>query len=189
LTIDERRRPLRGWGGDPDDPFNAQMDVASASAAIVFRDILCSDDYEDDDAVPIFIALFPDSSEFRAGIKKFKSNLNHQKSFHFVPFRRGRVAVAVATAMDEATTETTALFNAFDNANALERYSKSFNGLFPKKPTMIEFVQTVEAESRAQAEELRQVRTNKRREVERDEATNPKIDRAYYIFKENMIVA
>jgi hypothetical protein len=116
LTIDERRRPLRGWGGDPDDPFNAQMDVASASAAIVFRDILCSDDYEDDDAVPIFIALFPDSSEFRAGIKKFKSNLNHQKSFHFVPFRRGRVAVAVATAMDEATAETAALFNAFDNA-------------------------------------------------------------------------
>jgi hypothetical protein len=67
-------------------------------------------------SVPIFIALFPDSSEFRAGIKKFKSNLNHQKSFHFVPFKLGRVAVEVATTMDEATAKTAALFNAFNNA-------------------------------------------------------------------------
>jgi hypothetical protein len=73
--------------------------------------------------------------------------------------------------------------------NALERYNKRFNSLFPKKPTLIDFVQTVEAESRAQAEELRQVHTNKRREVERDEPTIPKIDCEYYIFKGKKIVA
>ncbi len=67
--------------------------------------------------------------------------------------------------------------------NAQERYNKRFNALFPKKPSLFKFVQIVEAESRVQADDLRQVRTNRRREVERDDPTIPDIDRAYYVFK------
>ena len=40
--------------------------------------------------------------------------------------------------------------------------NRRFNSLFPKKPSLIEFVQVVENESRAYAEDLRQVRTARR---------------------------
>ncbi len=67
--------------------------------------------------------------------------------------------------------------------NALERYDKRFNALFPKKPSLLEFVQIVEAKRRVQADDLRQVRTNRRQEVKHDNPTIPDIDRAYYVFK------
>ena len=70
--------------------------------------------------------------------------------------------------------------------NALDQYNKRFNALFPKKPSLIEFVQIAEAESRYQADMLQQVRTNRQEEVERDEPTIPIIDPAYYVFKNNM---
>jgi hypothetical protein len=43
--------------------------------------------------------------------------------------------------------------------NALESYNKRFNSLFPKKPTLMEFVQIVEQESRFQAEQYIKLRT------------------------------
>ena len=70
--------------------------------------------------------------------------------------------------------------------NALERYNKRFNALFPKKPSLIEFVQIVEAESWYQADMLHQVHTNRQEEVERNKPTIPIIDPAYYVFKNNM---
>ncbi len=73
--------------------------------------------------------------------------------------------------------------------NALERYNRRFNSLFPKKPSLIEFVQVVENESRAYAEDLRQVRTKRRGENLRDDPTIPTIDPAYYAFKANMAAA
>ena len=67
--------------------------------------------------------------------------------------------------------------------NALERYNHDFNKLFQKKPSLIEFVQTCEEESRHQADQLRQIRAGKRLEIEHDEATIPAIDPEYYNFK------
>ncbi len=70
--------------------------------------------------------------------------------------------------------------------NALKRYNTRFNALFPKKPSLVEFVQIIEAKCRYQADMLQQVRTNRRQEVERDDPTIPNIDPAYYAFKNNM---
>lgn len=67
--------------------------------------------------------------------------------------------------------------------------NRRFNSLFPKKPSLIEFVQVVENESRAYAEDLRQVRTKRRGENLRDDPTIPTIDPAYYAFKANMAAA
>ena len=72
--------------------------------------------------------------------------------------------------------------------NALERYNRHFNDLFKKKkPSLIEFEQICEKESRFQAGQLRDIRGGKRLEVERDSATIPEIDPEYYIFKNKLI--
>jgi len=52
-VLDDGRSSSADEGGDPqtDDPFDAQMDAASEPTAIVFHDILCDDDYEDEEAL------------------------------------------------------------------------------------------------------------------------------------------
>ena len=52
-VLDDGRSSSADEGGDPrtDDPFDAQMDAASEPTVIVFHDILCDDDYEDEEAL------------------------------------------------------------------------------------------------------------------------------------------
>jgi hypothetical protein len=49
--------------------------------------------------------------------------------------------------------------------NALESYNHQFNHLFPKIPTLIEFVQLVEQETRDRAEKLDIIRIGKHHEL------------------------
>ena len=67
--------------------------------------------------------------------------------------------------------------------NSLERYNWKFNGLFPKRPSLIEFVQILEVESCAQADHRAQINSGKEVEVERPEPTIPKIPAAYRQYK------
>jgi len=67
--------------------------------------------------------------------------------------------------------------------NGLERYNPKFNGLFPKRPSLIEFVQTLEKESWAQADRRVQIIGGKEVEVKRPEPTIPKIPAAYQQYK------
>ena len=69
--------------------------------------------------------------------------------------------------------------------NGLERYNRKFNGLFPKKPSLIEFVRRLEEESRAQASRRDQICSGKEVEVERPKPTIPKIPQAYRQYKSN----
>ena len=64
--------------------------------------------------------------------------------------------------------------------NSLECYNRRFNSLFPKTPSIIEFVQVIEKESRYQAEKLDNIRSGKRAEVERGQLWIPEIPKAYY---------
>lgn len=52
-VLDDGRSLSADEDGDPrtDNPFDAQMDAASEPTAIVFHDILCDDDYEDEEAL------------------------------------------------------------------------------------------------------------------------------------------
>ena len=67
--------------------------------------------------------------------------------------------------------------------NALERYSKRFNGLFPKKPSLVEFFQNVEVESRWQAERLNDLRSEKAQQKDHAEPTIPEISEEYKQWK------
>ena len=67
--------------------------------------------------------------------------------------------------------------------NALERYNKRFNGLFPKKPSLVEFVQIVEAESRWQAERLNDLRSGKAQQKDHAAATILEISEEYKQWK------
>ena len=53
--------------------------------------------------------------------------------------------------------------------NGLERYNRHFNGLFNKKPSLLEFVQIVEEESHFQVQKNTDIRCGRRKEVEREE--------------------
>ena len=66
--------------------------------------------------------------------------------------------------------------------NGLERYNRHFNGLFNKKPSLLEFVQIVEKESCFQDQKLNDIRYGRRKEVERDEPTIPVVPVAYSDF-------
>ena len=57
--------------------------------------------------------------------------------------------------------------------NGLERYNRHFNGLFNKNPSLLEFVQIVEEESRFQDQKNTDIRCGRRKEVEREERTIP----------------
>jgi hypothetical protein len=50
--------------------------------------------------------------------------------------------------------------------NGLERRNRHFNGLFNKKPSLLEFVQIIEKESYLQDQKLLDIRYRKRREIE-----------------------
>jgi hypothetical protein len=63
--------------------------------------------------------------------------------------------------------------------NALEGYNHWFNGIFLKQPTVIEFVQLVEKESRYQAQKLDFIHSGKRRETEHDDLWVPEISLSY----------
>ncbi len=67
--------------------------------------------------------------------------------------------------------------------NGLERYNRHFNGLFIKKPLLLEFVQIVEEESRAQDQKLSNIKYGKKRELEREEQTIPDIPPGYFTYK------
>ena len=71
--------------------------------------------------------------------------------------------------------------------NALECYNKRFNCLFDKQPTLIEFVQIVEKETRFQAEKLQDIWAGKRVEVHRESVWVPEISLTYYSFKESLV--
>ena len=66
--------------------------------------------------------------------------------------------------------------------NGLERYNRHFNGLFNKKPSLLEFVQIVEEESRFQDQKNTDIRCGRRKEVEREERTIPVVPQAYLEF-------
>ena len=57
--------------------------------------------------------------------------------------------------------------------NGLERYNRHFNGLFNKKPSLLEFVQIVEEESHFQDQKNTDIRCGRRKEVEHEERTIP----------------
>jgi hypothetical protein len=66
--------------------------------------------------------------------------------------------------------------------NGLERYNRHFNRLFNKRPSLLEFVQIVEKESRFQDQKLNDIRYGRRKEVEREERTIPVVPVAYSDF-------
>jgi hypothetical protein len=66
--------------------------------------------------------------------------------------------------------------------NGLERYNRHFNDLFNKKPSLLEFVQIVEEESRFQDQKNTDIRCGRRKEVEREERTIPVVPVAYSDF-------
>ena len=66
--------------------------------------------------------------------------------------------------------------------NGLERYNRHFNSLFNKKPSLLEFVQIVEEESRFQDQKNTDIRCGRRKEVEREERTIPVVPQAYLDF-------
>ena len=66
--------------------------------------------------------------------------------------------------------------------NGLERYNRHFNGLFNKKPSLIEFVQIVEEESHFQDQKNTDIRCGRRKEVERVEGTILVVPQAYFDF-------
>jgi len=57
--------------------------------------------------------------------------------------------------------------------NGLERCNHTFNGLFNKRPSLLEFVQIVEKESCFQDQKLNNIRSGRRKEVECEEQTIP----------------
>jgi len=57
--------------------------------------------------------------------------------------------------------------------NGIERYNRHFNGLFNKKPSLLEFIQIVEEESRFQDQKKTDIRCGRRKEVEHEERTIP----------------
>ena len=65
--------------------------------------------------------------------------------------------------------------------NGLERYNHHFNGLFNKKPSLLEFAQIVEEESRFQDQKNTDIRCRRRKEVEREERTIPVVLQALYL--------
>jgi hypothetical protein len=66
--------------------------------------------------------------------------------------------------------------------NGLEQYNRHFNGLFNKRPSLLEFVQIVEKESRFQDQKLNDIRYGRRKEVECEEQTIPVVPVAYTDF-------
>ncbi len=65
--------------------------------------------------------------------------------------------------------------------NGLERYNRHFNSLFNKRPSLLEFVQIVERESRFQDQKLNDIRSGRRKEVELEERTIPEVPQAYTV--------
>jgi len=57
--------------------------------------------------------------------------------------------------------------------NGLEQYNRHFNGLFNKRPSLLEFVY------RFQDQKLDDIRSGRRKEVEREERTIPEVPVAY----------
>lgn len=70
--------------------------------------------------------------------------------------------------------------------NRLESYNRKINALFPKKPSLIEFIEIMEAESRNQAGILDDYRSGKKKEREMLSQTIPTIDNSYHDFKKFM---
>jgi hypothetical protein len=68
--------------------------------------------------------------------------------------------------------------------NALESYKRRFNDLLPKKPSLIEFVQILEAESRKQAKELEDICKRRRGKPTYKDHTIPAIPEAYVAFRD-----
>ncbi len=72
--------------------------------------------------------------------------------------------------------------------NGLERYNKRFNGLFDgRKPTLLEFVQIVESESREQAQMMDDVRRNNIQRAVREETSIPHVPSEYHAFKKAVL--
>lgn len=67
--------------------------------------------------------------------------------------------------------------------NGLESYNCKINELFPKKPSLIEFVEIMEQESRKKTGILDDYRSGKKKEREMLSQTIPTIDDSYYDFK------
>ena len=69
--------------------------------------------------------------------------------------------------------------------NAIESYNHRFNNLFERKPSLLVFVQTLEKESRDQAEWIQDIRTGKIRPNTYHDVTMPPVRPDYAIFKAN----
>ncbi len=66
--------------------------------------------------------------------------------------------------------------------NGLEQYNSHFNGLFNKRPFLLEFVQIIEKEFHFQDQKLNDIRYGRRKEVEREEQMIPVVPVAYTDF-------
>jgi len=74
--------------------------------------------------------------------------------------------------------------------NGLESYNKRFNGLFPKhKPSLIEFVEIVEKESRYYADKLDAIRRGREDKPTYQEKTIPLVPQEYLDFRANQLKA
>ena len=73
--------------------------------------------------------------------------------------------------------------------NGLESYNKRINRLFPSRPSLIKFVQTMEAESRYQARRMDLLRRCHEKEPVYQGVTIPEIPKAYKLFKKSFVKA
>ena len=71
--------------------------------------------------------------------------------------------------------------------NGLERYNRRFNGLFDKQPSLMEFVEIVEKESRMMAQRLEDIRKGREGRPSYKGVTIPEIPEGYDTFKKNAI--
>ncbi len=67
--------------------------------------------------------------------------------------------------------------------NAMESYNRAFNSNFDKKPSLIEFVEKTEQESRAVEDRLDGIRKHKEKRPDYRAPTIPEIPNAYTAFK------
>ena len=69
--------------------------------------------------------------------------------------------------------------------NGLKRYNKRFVGLFEKKPSLLEFFEVVEAESRYQAQFLEDIRIGRIEQPTYKRVTIPAVPRACRVYVVN----
>ena len=71
--------------------------------------------------------------------------------------------------------------------NGLESYNKQVNGLFEKNPSLLEFCEVFEAESRYQAQVLEDIRMGRMDRPTYQGVSIPAVPRAYRVYVVNLL--